>query len=478
MAPTDRSDASTPDVLILGAGPGGYVAAIRCAQLGLDTAIVEREPALGGTCLRVGCIPSKALLESSHLFEEANHQFEHHGIVVDRIQLNLDQMMQRKAGVVKQLTQGVAGLMKKNKIRVLHGHAAFNEDRSVTVSPKEGEAVHIRSRHVVIATGSKSTDLPGVDMGLARVDTSTEAIDYDEVPGKLVLIGGGVIGLELGSVWRRLGAEVVCLEFLDRILPGMDDELAKEAQKFFTKQGIQFRLSTKVTGVEEFTEGGQTRVRVHVEGADPVVADRALVAIGRRPNTDGLNLDAIGLETNQRGQIEVDDRFRTSVSDDDVSVYAIGDVTPGPMLAHKAEEEGVGVAEFIGTGHCHVDIAHVPAVVYTDPEIASAGRTEQELKEAGIAYRKGKFPLMANGRAQAVDATTGFVKILADAETDRVLGCHMIARGAGDLIAEVVAAMEFGASSEDIARTCHAHPTLTESVKEAALAVDGRALHI
>ena len=476
------SDADRPDVLILGAGPGGYVAAIRCSQLGLKTAIVEKEPALGGTCLRVGCIPSKALLESSHLFEEASHAFEGHGIIVDQLKLNLDQMMQRKNKVVKQLTQGVAGLMKKNKVEVLHGTASFNDDRSVTVRGEAGERT-LHARNVVIATGSKVTDLPGIDMSLSRVDTSTEALTYEAVPRKLILIGGGVIGLELGSVWRRLGAEVVVLEYLDRILPGMDAELAKEAKKFFEKQGITFKLGTKVTGIEQFTEGQTEQVRVTVEGGEPVVGDRALVAIGRRPNTDGLNLEAVGIETNKKGQIPIDGAtLRTPAwSDPDdggVGIYAIGDVVEGPMLAHKAEEEGVAVAELIATGHGHVAYDHVPAVVYTDPEIASAGKTEEELKEAGTAYSKGKFPLLANGRALAIDAATGFVKILADKETDRILGCHIIARGAGDLIQEVVAGMQFGASAEDIARTCHAHPTLSESVKEAALAVDGRALHV
>ena len=454
------------DLLVIGAGPAGYVSAIRAAQLGLNVACVDKEKSLGGTCLRVGCIPSKALLHSSELFEQTQGHLAAHGIDVKGATLDLKKMMARKDGVVKTLTGGVAGLLKKNKVKVFHGTATFNADRTVSI----GEDT-VSATHVLIATGSVAASLPGVDLSQDRVDTSTQAIAYSEVPKKLVVIGAGVIGLELGSVWRRLGSEVTVLEYLDRILPGMDTELAKEAHKIFKKQGLAFELGSKVTGVKATKAG----VSVQRDGADPVEADRVLVAVGRKPNTDGLGLEAIGITPNARGQIEVDARFKTSVD----GVYAVGDVIPGPMLAHKAEEEGIACVEMIATGHGHLDYHTIASVVYTDPEIASVGRSEDDLKKDGVDYKVGRFPFAANGRARAIDvADAGSVKVLADAKSDRVLGVHIIGHMAGDLIAECGGAMAYGASSEDIARTCHAHPTLSEAVKEAALAVDGRAIHI
>ncbi len=457
---------STFDLLVIGAGPAGYVSAIRGAQLGLSVAIVDKEKSLGGTCLRVGCIPSKALLHSSELYDQANGHLASHGVEVSGVKLDLAKMMARKDGVVKTLTGGVAGLMKKNKVKVFHGTASFNADRTVTVGDET-----ITATHVLIATGSVAASLPGVDLSQDRVDTSTDAIAYTQVPKKLVVIGAGVIGLELGSVWRRLGSDVTVLEYLDRIFPGMDTDLAAQAQKSFEKQGIQFELGSKVTGVTATANG----VRVEREGAEPVEADRVLVAVGRKPNTQGLGLENIGVTPNARGQITVDARFKTTAQ----GVYAVGDVIPGPMLAHKAEEEGVACVEMIATGTGHLDYQTIASVVYTDPEIASVGRSEDELKAEGIAYKKGTFPFAANGRARAIDvADVGMVKVLADATTDRVLGVHIMGHMAGDLIAECGTAIGYGASSEDIARSCHAHPTLSETVKEAALAVSGRAIHM
>ncbi len=454
------------DLLVIGAGPAGYVSAIRAAQLGLKVACVDKEPALGGTCLRVGCIPSKALLHSSELFEQTQGHLASHGIDVKGASLDLKKMMARKDGVVKTLTGGVAGLLKKNKVKVFHGTASFNADRTVSIGDDT-----VSATNVLIATGSVAASLPGVDLSQDRVDTSTQAIAYTEVPEKLIVIGAGVIGLELGSVWRRLGSEVTVLEYLDRILPGMDTELAKEAHKTFKKQGLKFELGSKVTGVKSSSKG----VSVEREGADTLTADRVLMAVGRKPNTQGLGLDKIGISPNARGQIEVDARFKTTVD----GVYAVGDVVPGPMLAHKAEEEGIACVEMIATGHGHLDYQTIPSVVYTHPEIASVGRSEDDLKRDGVDYKAGRFPFAANGRARAIDAAdSGSVKVLADAKTDRVLGVHIIGHMAGDLIAECGAAIAYGASSEDIARTCHAHPTLSEAVKEAALAVDGRPIHI
>ncbi|MFN3167747.1 MAG: dihydrolipoyl dehydrogenase [Phycisphaeraceae bacterium] len=461
----------THDLLVIGAGPAGYVAAIRAAQLGLNTAIVDKVKELGGTCLRVGCIPSKALLESSHKYEDATKHFKDHGIEVSEVELNLKAMLKRKDKVVKTLTTGVAGLMKKNKVTVYHGDASFNEDKSVTIGDDT-----VTAKHVLIATGSVPATIPGVNLDDPLVDTSTDALEYTEVPGHLAVIGAGVIGLELGSVWRRLGAKVTVIEYLDRIMPGMDDELAKAAHKAFKSQGIAFMLGCAVQGVTSGKDG----VTIDIKDAGPVKADRVLVSVGRKPNTEGLGLEKIGVTPNKRGQIEVDAQFRTGVE----GVYAVGDVIPGPMLAHKAEEEGIACVESIAarlSGHAgggHIDYNTIPSIVYTHPEIASVGKSEEQLKDEGIEYKKGAFPFLANGRARANDDTEGWVKVLADAATDRVLGVHIIGDSAGDLIAECATAMAFAASSEDIARACHAHPTLSEAVKEAALGVSGRAIHI
>ena len=455
----------THDLLIIGAGPAGYVAAIRAAQLGLNTAIVDKEKQLGGTCLRIGCIPSKAMLESSHKYEDATKHFKDHGIEVGEVSLNIDAMLKRKEKVVKTLTTGVAGLMKKNKITVYNGTATFNSDKTVTVGDDT-----IKATNTIIATGSVPATIPGVNLNDDLVDTSTEALDYTAVPKHLAVIGAGVIGLELGSVWRRLGAKVTVIEYLDRIMPGMDDELAKAAHKAFKSQGIEFMLGCAVQGVESGKDG----VTISIKDKDPIKADRVLVSVGRKPNTEGLGLENIGITPNKRGQIEVNGTFETGVD----GVYAVGDVVPGPMLAHKAEEEGIACVEMIATGHGHLDYNTIPSIVYTHPEIASVGKSEEQLKDEGVDYKKGAFPFLANGRARANDDTEGWVKILADAATDRVLGVHIIGDSAGDLIAECATAMAFAASSEDIARACHAHPTLSEAVKEAALGVAGRAIHI
>jgi dihydrolipoamide dehydrogenase len=459
------------DLIIIGGGPGGYVAAIRAAQLGLNVGCIEKEGRLGGTCLRVGCIPSKALLESSEHYHAALHELNDHGVQVQGVSLNLATMLKRKDTVVDGLTRGIDGLFKKHKITRYLGTGRFTATGQIEVAPSEGkDTATVRAKHIIVATGSVPVSLPGVKLDYDRIGTSTEALNYPEVPGHLVVIGAGYIGLELGSVWQRLGAKVTVLEYLDRILPGMDVELAKEARKHFEKQGIAFRLGSKVTAAR--VEGNQCIVEM--EGAEPITCDRVLVAVGRKPNTEGLNLEAAGVETDARGAIVIDEHFATKAE----GVYAIGDVVRGPMLAHKAEEEGVACVEMIATGYGHVDYNAIPGIVYTAPEVASVGQTEEQLQAAGIEYRKGKFPFVANGRAKALHHTEGFVKILADAKTDRVLGVHIIGMRAGDLIAEAATAMTYGASSEDIARTCHAHPTLAEAVKEAALAVDGRPIHI
>ncbi len=457
------------DLVVIGAGPGGYVAAIRAAQLGLNVACVEKEPALGGTCLRVGCIPSKALLESSELFHEARTRLSDHGVRVQGVELDLPAMMRRKDKVVATLTKGVEGLFKKNKITRYLGHARISAPGRVEVTAASGP-VELRAKHLIVATGSKPSTLPGVPLDQDRIGTSTEALGYPEVPNHLVVIGAGYIGLELGSVWRRLGAKVTVLEYLPRILPGMDDELAAEAHKAFQKQGIEFRLGAKVASAR--IEAGQCVVEC--EGSEPVRGDRVLSAVGRTPNTEGLGLENAGVELDPKGRVRVNERYETRVP----GIYAIGDVIGGAMLAHKAEEEGMACAERIVTGHGHIDYSSIPGVVYTDPEIASVGQTEDQLKANGVAYRKGVFPFLANGRARSLNKTEGRVKILADAKTDRILGVHIIGPRAGDLIAEAAVAMAFGASSEDLARSSHAHPTLAEVLKEAALAVDNRAIHI
>jgi dihydrolipoamide dehydrogenase len=460
------------DVLVIGAGPGGYVAAIRAAQLGLKTACVESRATLGGTCLNVGCIPSKALLHGSELFEEAaGGHFATWGITATPT-LDLGKMMAEKAKAVGELTGGIEFLFKKNKVTWLKGHAAFEDAHTVRIGDDT-----VTAKDIVIATGSSVTPLPGVpvDNEGKRIVDSTGALDLDEVPEHLVVIGGGVIGLELGSVWRRLGAKVTVIEFLDQLLPGMDGEVRKEAQKIFKKQGMAMMLGQKVTGAQ--VDGSTVTLTVEPAAggeAQTVTASHVLVSIGRRPNTEGLALDKAGLSTNNRGQIEIDHDFRTAVD----GIWAIGDVVPGPMLAHKAEDEGIAVAENIAglTGIVNHDV--IPSVVYTAPEIAGVGITEEQAKERGLAVKVGKFPMMANSRAKANRDTDGFVKVIADAETDRVLGVWMINSLAGTMIAQAAQAMEFGATSEDIAYTCHAHPTHAEAFKEAAMAVTGKPIHM
>ena len=458
------------DVIVIGAGPGGYVAAIRAAQLGLAVACVEKEATLGGTCVRVGCIPSKVLLESSERFVMARDHLAEHGVLVSEVELDLGAMMERKDKVVKSNTDGVAYLFKKHGIERFTGVAELIERGRVVVHGEDGDT-ELVAENVILATGSRVAELSGVEVDGEKVITSDHAIALEEVPRRLVVIGAGAIGLELGSVWARLGANVTVLEYLDRVLPTMDAEISREAQKVFTRRGLEIRTGVAVTGTTLTKRG----VSVHVEGANAVKADTVLLATGRAPNTEGLGLEAAGVEQDSKGFVKVDERFRTTLE----GVYAIGDLIEGPMLAHRAEDDGVAVAELIATGVVgHVDHGLVPNVVYTEPEVASVGKTEEQLKEAGTPYRKGVFPYQANGRARALGATDGKVKLLAHKETDRLLGAHVIGARAGDLIAELVAALAFHASSEDVARLSHAHPTLSEVVKEAALAVHGRALHI
>ena len=458
------------DVLVIGAGPGGYVAAIRAAQLGLKTACAESRETLGGTCLNVGCIPSKALLHASELFEEAAHgTLAKWGVKTGPVELDLDAMHGTRLEAIKGLTGGIEFLFKKNKVEWLKGHAAFTGQDSVKVGDRE-----VRAKNIVIATGSSVTPLPGVEIDHDHIVDSTSALELKKVPGHMVVIGGGVIGLELGSVWRRLGAKVTVVEFLDQVLPGMDGEVRKEAAKIFKKQGFDIKTGTKVTRAERKGDGVVLTVEPAKGGeATTIEADTVLVSIGRRPNTDGLALDKAGLSTNQRGQVEIDHDFRTSVP----GIWAIGDVAPGPMLAHKAEDEGIAVAENIAgqTGIVNHDV--IPSVVYTMPEIAGVGLTEEEAKERGE-VKVGKFPMMANSRAKTNREGDGFVKVIADARTDRVLGVWIVASVAGTMIAQAAQAMEFGATSEDIAYTCHAHPTHSEAIKEAAMAVTGKPIHI
>ena len=457
------------DLVVIGGGPGGYVAAIRAAQLGLDAACVELEPRLGGTCLRIGCIPSKALLESSELYAQVRHGLKEHGVRVQDVALDLGAMMARKERVVDGLTKGIDALFRKNRVARYLGRGRLVGPGRVQVERLEGE-LELAAEHVILATGSRSAPLSGVELDGERIVTSTEALSWSALPAHLVVIGAGYIGLELGSVWARLGAQVTVLEYLDRILPGMDAELAAEARRLLEKQGLAFRLSAQVTSAR--STGG--RCLVEAQGQAPIECDRVLLAVGRVPNSEGLGLSQAGVETDPRGRVVVDEHFATSLA----GVYAIGDLIRGPMLAHKAEEEGVACVERIVTGCGHVNYDAIPGVCYTAPEIASVGRTEEELREAQVPYRKGSFPFLANGRARALAHTEGRVKVLAHEQTDRLLGVHVIGARAGDLIAEAAAAIEFGASAEDLARTCHAHPTLAEALKEAALAVAGRALHI
>jgi len=464
------SDSTEFDLIVIGAGPGGYVCAIRAAQLGLRVACVEKRETLGGTCLNVGCIPSKALLQSSENFLETTHAWKDHGIMVQGVSLDLARMQARKGEVVGANVKGVEFLFKKNKVTWLKGEGRITAPGQVTVSGSLYAA-----KHIVIATGSESMPLPGVDVDEKTIVTSTGALELDKVPGHLVVIGGGVIGLELGSVWRRLGTEVTVVEFLDRLIPGNDGEVAKQFERVLAKQGMKFKLSTKVTAATKTDTGVSLTVESVKDGKTATLdADIVLLAIGRRAFTAGLGLAEIGVKLDGRGRVETDGHFATNIP----GVYAIGDVIAGPMLAHKAEDEGVALAERLAGQAGHVNYDVIPGVVYTAPEVASVGQTEEQLKAAGVTYKVGKFPFTANGRARAMGQTDGFVKVLADAKSDRILGAHILGPDAGTLIAELAMAMEFGASSEDVARICHAHPSLNEAVKEAALAVDGRALHI
>ena len=461
------------DVAVIGSGPGGYVAAIRCAQLGLKTALIEKYDTLGGTCLNVGCIPSKALLDSSHHYYDALNHFEEHGIdIPGAVKVNLAQMIARKQGVVDQTTKGIEFLMDKNKVTVFHGVGSFTDATHIAIKGKK--EVGIEARYSIIATGSKPANLPFIKLDKERVITSTEALSLTEVPKHLIVIGGGVIGLELGQVYSRLGAEVSVVEYMDRIIPGMDGALSRELTKVLKKQKIKFYLSHKVTAVSR--SGKTVTVKADDKKGEEVVlkGDYCLVSVGRRPYTNGLNAEAAGVKLNQKGQVEVNGHLQTSAP----NIYAIGDVVRGAMLAHKAEEEGVMVAEILAGQKPHIDYNLIPGVVYTWPEVAAVGKTEEELKEAGVAYKSGQFPMRALGRSRASMDTDGFVKILADAKTDEVLGVHMVGARVADLIAEAVTAMEYRASAEDIARMSHAHPTYAEAVKEAALAAtDNRALH-
>jgi dihydrolipoamide dehydrogenase len=461
------------DLIVIGTGPGGYVCAIRAAQLGMKVAVVEKRATFGGTCLNIGCIPSKSLLHASHCYDEAKHEFASMGIGTDPT-LDLAKMQAFKREGVKGNTDGVAYLLKKNKIDHHFGTGRIVKSGQVAVTSPGGDTQTLETKSIVIATGSDVTRLPGIEIDEKRVVSSTGALDFETVPKKLLVVGAGVIGLELGSVWRRLGSEVLVIEYLPRILPGMDAEVAKSFQRILEKQGIAFRLSSKVAGVETSDTGVVAKVEPAAGGvAETVEADAVLVAVGRVPYTEGLGLAEAGIALDAKKRVLVDGYFQTNVT----GVFAIGDVIAGPMLAHKAEDEGVAVAEIIAGQAGHVNYDVIPSVIYTSPEVASVGKTEEELKAAGIAYNVGKFPFTANGRAKAINQTAGFVKILADATTDRVLGVHIIGAVAGELIAEACVLMEFSGSAEDLARTCHAHPTFSEAMKEAALAVAKRAIH-
>lgn len=463
------------DVTIIGSGPGGYVAAIRAAQLGFKTAIIEKYPTMGGTCLNVGCIPSKALLDSSEHFEKAKHDFDKFGIIINEPKVDLPKMIQRKNEVVEQTTKGINFLMDKNKVTVFQGVGSFESATKVKITKNDGSTETIESKYIIIATGSKPSSLPFINIDKERIITSTEALNLQRVPKKLLVIGGGVIGLELGSVYLRLGAEVTVIEYLDKIIPGMDGSLSKELQKVLKKQGMKFELSTAVSAVER--NGDLVKVSAKNKKGEEVAfeGDYCLVSVGRRPYTDGLGLENAGVELDERGRVKVNDHLQTNIS----NIYAIGDVVKGAMLAHKAEEEGVFVVESLAGQKPHINYNLIPGVVYTWPEVAGVGKTEEQLKEEGVDYKVGNFPMRALGRSRASGDTDGFVKILADAKTDEILGFHMIGARAADLIAEGVTAMEFRASAEDLTRMSHAHPTYAEAVKEAALDATGkRAIHM
>jgi len=467
---------SSYDVIVIGSGPGGYVCAIKAAQLGLKVACVEKRETLGGTCLNVGCIPSKAMLQSSEKYEEASKHLGEFGVKVGQVELDLKTLLKHKDDTVKSNVQGVEYLFKKNKIDWLKGVGRITAKDTVEVTGADGKAKSHKAKSIVIATGSGSMPLKGVDVDEKRIVSSTGALALPEVPKSMVVIGGGYIGLEMGSVWSRLGAKVTVVEFLDRILPGMDGEVSKQMQRILKRQGLDFKLKTKVTGAKASKSGVELTIEPAAGGdAETLEADVVLVAIGRYAYTEGLGLEEVGVKTDDRGRVEVDGHYKSSVD----GIYAIGDVIAGPMLAHKAEEEGVALAEILAGEAGHVTYDAIPGVVYTAPEVAQVGRTEEQLKEAGVAYKVGKFPYTANGRARAMRATDGFVKILADEKTDRILGVHILGADAGTLIAECAVAVEFGASAEDIGRTSHAHPTLSEIVKEAALdATNGLPLHM
>jgi dihydrolipoamide dehydrogenase len=465
---------ATYDLVVIGTGPGGYVCAVRAAQLGMKVAVVEKNPTLGGTCLNVGCMPSKALLYASEMFEEAAHSFAKMGVSVPTPKLDLPAMMNFKQQGIDGNVKGVEFLMKKNKIDVIHGVGKILGNGKVEVSGNPSTQL-VETKNIVLATGSDIARLKGIEIDEKRIVSSTGALSLEGVPGKLLIVGAGVIGLELGSVWHRLGSEVVVVEFLDRILPGMDDEVAKQFQRILEKQGFAFKLGAKVTGID--TSGNRLAAKVEPAAggtAETLEADVVLVCIGRVPYTEGLGLKEAGVALDNRGRVQIDQHFATSVK----GIYAIGDVVAGPMLAHKAEDEGVAVAEILAGQAGHVNYDVIPGVVYTTPEVSSVGKTEEELKQAGIAYTVGKFPFTANGRSKVNQTTEGFVKVLADAKTDRVLGVHIVGREAGEMIHEAAVLMEFGGSAEDLARTCHAHPTRSEAVKEAALAVGKRAIHM
>ena len=463
----------TFEVVIIGGGPGGYVCAIRSAQLGFKTACIESKNTLGGTCLNVGCIPSKSLLNLSENFNKVKKNFSNLGITTGKVTLNLSKMMKTKEKSVTVLTKGIEFLFKKNKVTYIKGQASFKSNNEIIVQEKNSQKIY-KANRIIISTGSVPTSLPGIKIDEKIIVSSTGALSFNKVPKKLVIIGGGYIGLEMGSVWKRLGSNVTVIEFLDHIVTGMDKDISIEFLKILKKQEINFKLNSKVTAVSvvkgkavvDYTSN-ETSVRKRIQ------ADKVLVAVGRKPNTEGLNLKKMSIKCDNQGRIQVDNKFQTSVK----NIYAIGDVIKGPMLAHKAEEEGIAVAEIIAGQSGHINYNMLPAVIYTSPEVASVGKTEQQLIEENIKYKIGKFPFMANSRAKVINETEGFVKILAEEKTDKVLGVHIVGAHAGDMIAEMVLAMEFGASSEDIARTCHAHPTYSEAIKEAALAVDKRPIH-